>query len=52
MGAIRKASKKWSSGLSRACVSRRQNHPHNLAVPLSDGGEKKFNWASLAKIHH
>jgi hypothetical protein len=26
--------------------SRRQNEVRNVSVPLGDGGEKKFNWAS------
>lgn len=26
--------------------SRRQNEVGNMGVPLCDGGQKKFNWAS------
>jgi hypothetical protein len=30
----------------RLTTSRRQNQPHDIAIPLGDGGHKKFNWAS------
>ena len=30
--------------------SRRQNHPHHITIPLGDGGEKKFNWASELSV--
>ena len=27
-----------------------QHQPHDIAVPLGDGGEKKFNWSSELSV--
>jgi hypothetical protein len=38
----------WTAGGRSTKIeeSRRQDEVGNVSVPLGDGGEKKFNWAS------
>jgi hypothetical protein len=30
--------------------SRRHHHPHDITIPLGDGGDEKSNWASELSV--